>query len=190
MTRNSGLAFDAQQSPVVPAGRRQRVGRIFRDNYRLVWRLLRRLGVNHDEVEDAVQQVFLIVAERLDDVRSTSERSFVYGTAIRVASNHRRRAAREALADSLDGHISPLPNPSELADHKRAREVLDLILSRMTEELRVAYVLFEIEGFTTPEIAELTGVPLGTAASRLRRARESFRRLIRKSVAEEKRGQR
>jgi len=37
------------------------------------------------------------------------------------------------------------------------------------------FVLFELEGMTTPEIAELIGIPLGTAASRLRRARETFR---------------
>jgi len=52
------------------------------------------------------------------------------------------------------------------------------VLAQMPLELRTVFVLFELEEMTTPEIAELVGVPVGTAASRLRRAREEFQRLV------------
>jgi len=184
----SDLPSDLNGPSMDPAGRRQRLARIFQNNHRFVWRLLRRLGVGLDDIEDAVQQVFLITAERIDDVREASESSFVYGTAVRVATNQRRRLARETFRGDLDVDLSPLPSPGELTDQKRAREALDFAVSRMTEELRAAFVLFEIEGFTTPEIAALMGAPLGTVASRLRRARQSFRRLIPSAVAATSRG--
>jgi RNA polymerase sigma-70 factor (ECF subfamily) len=75
---------------------------------------------------------------------------------------------------------SPLPGPDELSDQKRARELLNRVLEDMTLELRTVFILFELEGLRSPEIAEMVGVPLGTVASRLRRAREAFRELVQK----------
>jgi RNA polymerase sigma-70 factor (ECF subfamily) len=63
----------------------------------------------------------------------------------------------------------------DLVDRRRAVELADRVLAQMEPSLLTVFVLFEIEGLSTPEIAELVGVPLGTAASRLRRAREAFR---------------
>jgi RNA polymerase sigma-70 factor (ECF subfamily) len=149
--------------------------RIIEKDYRFIWRLLRRLSVASDSVDDAVQQVFLIVAERLDSIRLGSERSFAFGTALRIARTFRRRAAREPSSDVTELSASPLPGPDELSDQKRARELLNRVLDDMPFDLRTVFVLFELEGLTSPEIAELLGVPVGTVASRLRRGREHFR---------------
>ncbi len=151
---------------------------MIQEDYRLIWRLLRRLGLRPEQADDAAQQVFLIAAERLHDIREHSERSFAFGTALRVAQSFRRRTAREPgpLDDGL--HVSPAPSPEELTDQHRARVLLDALLAAMPLELRTTFVLFELEGLTSPEIAELAGIPLGTVASRLRRARESFRQLV------------
>ena len=75
---------------------------------------------------------------------------------------------------------SPLPGPDELSDQKRARELLNHVLDDMAFDLRTVFILFELEGLRSPEIAEVVGVPLGTVASRLRRAREAFRELVQK----------
>ena len=184
MSGTGSLAAPMQRVPLQGLqDHNERLSRLFAANYRLVWRLLRRLGVRADGIEDAAQQVFLIVAERLPEIREGSERSFIYGTALRIATGYRRRRERERLGCALDeGFQSPLPNPAELTDQRRAREVLDWVLARMHDDLRTVFVLFEIEGFTTAEIAGLVGVPQGTTASRLRRARESFRRLVRRAV--------
>jgi RNA polymerase sigma-70 factor (ECF subfamily) len=146
----------------------------------LVWRLLRRLGVSAEGVDDATQQVFLIVAERLDDIRAGSERSFIFGTALRVTQTQRRRRVREPASDLGEQRACSWPSPDELTDQKRARELLDAVLGEMPLELRTVFVLFELEGLSSPEIADVVGVPLGTVASRLRRARESFHELVRR----------
>jgi RNA polymerase sigma-70 factor (ECF subfamily) len=162
---------------------RERLERAIQNDYRLIWRLLRRLGVPADAVDDAAQEVFLIMAERLSDIRENSERSFAFGTAIRVAHSARRRLARAPV--SAEGEFgasavaaSPVPGPDELSDQKRARELLNRVLDAMPLDLRTVFILFELEGLRSPEIAELVGVPLGTVASRLRRARESFHELV------------
>jgi RNA polymerase sigma-70 factor (ECF subfamily) len=159
-------------------------------DYRLIWRLLRRLGLPPEQADDAAQQVFLIAAERLADIREQSERSFAFGTALRVAQSQRRRTARAPtpLDDGL--HVSPLPDPEQLTDQRRARERLDAALAALPLELRTTFVLFELEGLTSPEIAELAGVPLGTVASRLRRAREQFRGLVMAQDAHDRGGRR
>lgn len=160
-----------------------RLTRIFEDNYRLIWRLLAHLGLDPPAVEDAAQQVFLIVAERLNEVQHGSERSFCYGTALRLASSHRRTRGRETPTEALEHEADLRPNPEQLTEQKRARDVLDRILSCLAEEFRVVFILYELDGFTTPEISELLQIPLGTAASRLRRAREAFRRLVQEENA-------
>ena len=158
--------------------REERLERMIQQDYRLIWRLLRRLGVSTDSVDDACQQVFLIAAERLDDIKENSERAFVFGTALRIAQSVRRRHAREPASDESDLSASPLPGPDELAEQKRARELLDRALDEIPLELRTVFILFELEGLTSPEIAQIVGVPLGTVASRLRRGREKFREIV------------
>jgi RNA polymerase sigma-70 factor (ECF subfamily) len=163
--------------------RQARLTRMIESDYRLIWRLLRRLGVPTQAVDDAAQQVFLIAAERLDDIRERSERSFAFGTALRVAQTFRRRLSREPASAEGDRSASPLPGPDELSDQRRARELLNRLLEDMPLELRTVFILFELEGLTSPEIAELADLPLGTVASRLRRARERFRELVSEETA-------
>ncbi len=158
--------------------RNERLERLIQSEYRLIWRLLRRLGVPEQSVDDATQQVFLVVAERLDDIQLQSEHAFAFGTALRVAHSLRRKHGREQAESDPDARASELAGTDELAEQRRLRERLDLILDMMPLDLRTVFVLFEIEGLTSPEIADLSGAPLGTVASRLRRAREQFRTLV------------
>jgi RNA polymerase sigma-70 factor, ECF subfamily len=162
----------------VVSDRKARLERMIRDDYRFIWRLLRRLGVGESSVDDAVQEVFLVAAERLDDIKQGSERSFAFGTALRVAQSNRRAIAREQATDESDLSASALPGPDELSDQKRARDLLNRVLEQMPLDLQTVFILFELEGLRSPEIAALVDVPLGTVASRLRRAREMFRMLV------------
>jgi RNA polymerase sigma-70 factor (ECF subfamily) len=167
----------ASVAPRTPA-EQARLARMISDDYQPIWRLLRRLGLSPEQAEDGAQQVFLIVAERLADIRAGSERSFAYGTALRVAQGMRRRGARESLLDEEPVAAMSQLAPDELSDQRRALQRVDRVLDAMPHELRSVFVLFELSGFTSPEIAELSGLALGTVASRLRRARESFRELL------------
>lgn len=171
----------AESVPRTPA-QQARLLRMITQDYQPIWRLLRRLGLSAEHAEDAAQQVFLIVAERLADIDEGKERAFAYGTALRVVQSARRRHAREALGLDEMLSASPLPGPEDLTDRRRDLERLDRVLSAMPLELRSVFVLFELSGLTSPEIAELSGLALGTVASRLRRARESFRSLLDEQV--------
>jgi len=155
--------------------KKERLERMFRAHHELVWRTLRRLGLGPEPAADATQQAFLIAAERLDDIRQGSERAFLFGTALRLARTAYRTGRRWQLEDDMDHRADVGSRLEELVDRRRAVEVADRVLAQMDPTLLTVFVLFEIEGLSTPEIAELVGVPLGTAASRLRRAREAFR---------------
>jgi RNA polymerase sigma-70 factor, ECF subfamily len=158
--------------------RQARLTRMVERDYRLIWRLLRRLGVNEHAIDDATQQVFLVAAERLADIAPASERSFVFGTALRVAQSLRRKHSRESPSADTDLSASSLPGPDELSEQRRERERLDGIIEQLSLDLRTVFILFELEGLSSPQIAELVGAPLGTVASRLRRAREQFAVLV------------
>jgi len=153
----------------------RRLEQMFRDHYLLIWRTLRRLGLTDDGAADGTQQAFLIAAERLAEIREGSERAFLFGTAIRLARSSHRRNHRCQLEADMDTRIDAQRPAEEATNHRSAVELLDRVLSRMDEDLVTVFVLFELEGLSTPEIAELIQIPIGTAASRLRRARQAFR---------------
>jgi len=169
---------DAESRPARPDP--ARLARAIEADYRFIWRLLRRLGVPEHHAEDAAQQVFLIVAERMADIAPGRERAFAFGTALRLAQTLRRRLGRELPHDQqqLDERGALQSTPDELVEHKRARELLDHVLQQLPPDSRTVFILFELEALSSPEIAALIDVPLGTVASRLRRAREQFRTLV------------
>jgi RNA polymerase sigma-70 factor (ECF subfamily) len=153
------------------------IHRLFKERYQGLWRFLRSLGVPPDSIDDAVQQVFLVFAERHAVVAKGSEGSFLFGTAVRIAHVVKRGHRRETPADvELAG--SPAPSVDELTDQKRARQVLDWMLDQIEPDQRTVFVLYEIEGLTLPEIADVLQIPVGTATSRLRRGRERFSGLV------------
>jgi RNA polymerase sigma-70 factor (ECF subfamily) len=145
----------------------------------LVWRSLRRFGVPAAAVDDATQQVFLTFASRLPEVWPHKERSFLLATAVRVAANVRRLVARsrEVPSDAADRAPGAERDPEQLLEWKERRKLLDQMLDALPFEQRSVFVLFELEGFSLPEIAESLAIPLGTASSRLRRARRRFEAL-------------
>jgi RNA polymerase sigma-70 factor (ECF subfamily) len=154
-----------------------RLGEILRHYYPQVWRTLRRFGVDEGSADDAAQEVFIVLSRRLAEVREGSEQTFLLSCAVRVAANHRRKShVRRELDDlqALDSEPDPYPSAELLLDRKRLREALDELLESWPDDIRVAFVLFELEGLSSPEIARVTDAKLGTVASRLRRARELF----------------
>lgn len=154
---------------------RDRLERMFREHHEFIWRLLRRLGLGEDVAADMTQQVYLIAAERLADIRPESERAFLFGTALRLSRSVLRRQRRIQLEDDMDVRQADVQRPEDLTDQRRAVALMDQILSKLDADLVTVFVLFELEELTTAKIAELLSIPVGTVASRLRRARESFR---------------
>lgn len=150
---------------------------LFDAHYASIWRLLRRLGVREEQLDDASQEVFWVAARRLSAIRAGSAHAFLYGVALRVASDVRRRRNAQPWAsgwEDVESLTTEQANPEECLEQRHARELLDFVLDRLPLELRTVFVLFEIEGLAVKEIAELEGMPQGTVSSRLRRAREEF----------------
>jgi RNA polymerase sigma-70 factor (ECF subfamily) len=169
----AGLAGDARVREWVDA------------HFDFIWRLLRRLGLRPADADDAAQHVFMIALHKIDAIAPGQERSFLYGTALRVAANVRRAARRkpEAGADALELRAGGEPGPEQQLVLGEACALLDELLERLPDELRRVLVLAEIEQLEMAEIAKLEQIPVGTVASRLRRARVAFRALLQRAGA-------
>jgi len=140
------------------------------------WLFARRLGVHEADLDDVMQEVGAIVAARLGSIAPGSERSFVFSTVFRVAHETRRRRARRREVDEqlAADAVDQAERPDEVCQRQSERALLDRLLETMPLELRAVFVLFEIDERSQSEIAELLDLPVGTVASRLRRARQDF----------------
>ncbi len=162
------------KAPSAPLGDKPSVAEVFRDYGAFVWRALRRLGVRESDVDDACQEVFVVIHRKLPEFEGRSQlRTWVYGICVRTASDHRKRAhvRRELVTDDPPEQVSHETADAALAD-KEARRALDAILDTLDEDKRAVFVLYEIEQLGMAEVAEAVGCPLQTAYSRLHAARK------------------
>lgn len=148
---------------------------LYRREFAYVWRMLRAHGVPEARIEDAVQDVFMVVYRRWADwqadSRALAPRSWLFGIARRVAANHRRRQARESRPPDLALVAEAEAPADERTARRRALAQLERALDELDERSRTVFVLAELEGMTGPEIAELVGEKLNTVYWRLRTAR-------------------
>jgi RNA polymerase sigma-70 factor, ECF subfamily len=143
-----------------------------------VWRAVRSLGVRDADIEDVCQDVFLVVHRRLADFEGRSAlRTWIYGIALRVVADYRKKAYRhrERLERDLPEAIMQAPQ-EQLAADRQAWERLDQLLDLLGEDSRRVFVLYELEGLSMPEVAGLLSCPLQTAYSRLASARATLQR--------------
>jgi RNA polymerase sigma-70 factor, ECF subfamily len=158
-------------------------------HHRFIWRLLGRLGISDADLDDATQQVFMVLTVRKDlQIELGSERAFLFGVALKVARTHKRTLARRRETSSPPSEpVDLAPSPEALVEQNRARRLLDDILESMPMDLRVPFILFELDDISTAEIGTLLDIPAGTVASRLRRAREWFDRRVQQMQARDRR---
>jgi RNA polymerase sigma-70 factor (ECF subfamily) len=148
---------------------------------------MRRLGVPGSEVEDLIQEVFLVVFRRWEDFdRTRSLRAWLFGIAFRVASSQRKRRAREIPYASLEPE-SRFPEPEQELQSKQARALVLEALQRVPLPRRAVFVMHDIDRVAMREIADTLAIPLFTAYSRLRKARAEFESAVKE--LEEKRHQ-
>jgi RNA polymerase sigma-70 factor, ECF subfamily len=140
-------------------------------------RVLRNLGVPESELDDALQQCFLVASEKLGQIELGKERAFLTGTCVHMAARVRRARgrSRESAEENMDAHPDPGGSAEATIDAGRLRRRFDAILATMDEDLRDVFVLHEVEQMTMAAIAASLELAAGTVASRLRRAREWFR---------------
>jgi RNA polymerase sigma-70 factor (ECF subfamily) len=151
-----------------------------------VWRIVRTFGVPEAQLEDAVQDVFVVVHRRLGEWEGRAQiTTWLFAIARRVASVHRRRAdkrTRELPVEQLDDGADPRPaagDPfAELSRAQAAAAVL-AILEQLDEDKRIVFALVELEQLSVPEVAGMLRLNLNTCYSRLRLARAAFEAQLR-----------
>jgi RNA polymerase sigma-70 factor, ECF subfamily len=160
--------------------------RLFDSHLAFVWRNLRRLGVPDSLIEDAAQDVFLVVHRRWDtwQAERSSVETWLFGIVLRVAHNH-RRAQRRRLAWLLPAHdreveevASSAAGPAELLAQREAAAIFEHALATIDEGKRAVFLMIDVEQLTVPEAAAALGINLNTAYWRLRKARMAFRRAL------------
>lgn len=161
---------------------------LYRQYFDFVWASVRRLGVSEESVDDVVQEVFIVIHERLQTVeRPESLRSWIYGVVRRTVSGHRRaRRSKVASGMVLTAEVetaSHRPSPSELAEQSDQVRLLYSLLDELDESKREVFTLVELDELTVPEAAAIAGIPLNTAYSRLRVARQEFEAALARRTA-------
>lgn len=177
-------AAPAMTVPELSAADRARLKNATVAHYDFVWRGLRRLGVQPNDVKDAAQEVFVVFAAKIGSIAEGAEKSFLFQTVTRIAANTRRRRVRRSAengVDDVDVHTDPDdPNPESLADRNGRLRLLDSLLAELHPDLRAVVILCELENMTSAEAASILEIPQGTVASRLRRARAELSAAIAK----------
>jgi RNA polymerase sigma-70 factor (ECF subfamily) len=164
--------------PKLTPEQQQRLAKMLASHFDVVWRAGRRAGLSSAQAEENAQEAFAVCARKLDLIQSGRERAFLLGVAVRLAQNTRRLVASQLelvrLDDSHEQSVDARPRADDLLAQKEQRAVLDRILDSMSAAFREVLTLYEIHDLTLGEIADALEIPEGTAASRLRRAREEF----------------
>ncbi|HWA71841.1 MAG TPA: sigma-70 family RNA polymerase sigma factor [Polyangiaceae bacterium] len=148
-----------------------------------VTRWLRALGAPEADIEDLAQEVFLVVRRRLCDFDGRNVPGWLYRIATRKVRQHRRRRWIQSLfaaKSPIDIDDLPWHGASAVAtlETQEKRRLLETLVAKMSEKRRVAFRLFEIEGYNGEEIAELLDVPINTVWTRLFHARKDFFSLL------------
>jgi len=150
--------------------------------------MLQRMGVRDGDIEDQLQEVFVVVHHRLHTFDGSARMTtWLFGICARVAAAYRRRAHRrreEVVADVPEGDMER-GSPEDAVIAQQARTRLLGILDLMDLEKRAIFVMFELDEVPCEAIAEILAVPVGTVHSRLHAARKDFQTALTRFSARE-----
>lgn len=172
-------------SEAAPPGAPLAIEAVYREHHAFVWRNARRLGCAADLVDDVVHEVFLVAQRKLADFEGRSHlRTWLFAITHRVVQHLQRTRARDArrfvpLGEEHGGSFDPHRSTE-------ARSTLLELLSRLSEPQRIVFILVELEGMTSAEIAEELGIPCGTVDSRLRAARQRLTQCLEQDRSKER----
>jgi len=164
---------------------------LYRQYFHFVWSSARRFGVPPDAMDDVVQEVFIVIHHKLASLENPDAlHAWIYGVARRTASNYRRalrtRQAAGILQDASAEAEAHAPTPFDRLETNADLQLLVSLLAELDETKREVFELIEIDELTVPEAAELLEIPLNTAYSRLRAARQAFEAALARREARSK----
>lgn len=171
----SAETCDSSELTEPPAGAEVSLELVYEEHFSFVWRSLRALGVQPALLDDAVQEVFLVVHRRGDDFqRRSSIRTWLFGIAFRVAANFRRSAKRRPTHPLPGDLSSDRPDPEQHAERAEIARFVEQFLNAVGEDDRATFTACVLEQMSVPEAAEALGVNVNTLYSRLRSVRSRF----------------
>ena len=153
---------------------------VYERYFDFVWASVRRLGVDPADVDDVVQEVFVVIHARLHTVEQPdSLRSWVYGVVRRTVSGFRRSQRSDGTSDAAQAELErsreiAQATPLTLTEQQSQVNLLWALLAELDEPKREVFILAEVEEMTVPELAAALEIPVNTAYSRLRAARQAF----------------
>ena len=155
---------------------------IYEAHVNYVWSSLRRLGVRESDLEDVAHDLFVAVYKRFGTYDpSKAIRPWLFGFAIRFASDYRDRAGHRREVIDIDVDMIDEATPLDQAvDERRRSALVRAALDGIELDRRAVFVMHDIDGMSVPEIADALDVPLNTAYSRLRLARDQFTSAVRR----------
>ncbi len=195
-------ALDPSESKAVRHGVRPRVevleidafSRIYDAYAPVVFRAARGLGVPTHELEDVIQEVFLVIYHQLCEGLSIEKnlQAWILGVAWRTVRCQRRKSRRRAeLVPVVGVEVTEVASreasPEEQNEHVEAWRILESVLASMSADRRLAFILVELEQLTVRQAADLVGVRQAAMASRVRAARDELTTLFQKRVVYERR---
>ncbi len=172
------LVREPQREPLEPPSS---FDDVYAEHFAFVWRCLRGLGVTQAALDDAAQDVFLVVYRQLAGFRGEAGiRTWLYGIARHVAANHRRRDRRKStpLEPLQPETVAPGPDPLQRAADAQAASFVERFTQKLDTKKREVFLLAMIEEMTIPEVAAALSIPLNTAYTRFRRVRAEFQRAL------------
>lgn len=166
---------------------------IYQQYFDFVWSSVRRLGVGAAAVDDVVQEVFIVIHSRIDTLEQPEAlRSWIYSIVRRTVSTyHRSQRSREASGATLaaEPEARRQLTPFDVAEQDEQVKLLGSLLQELDEPKREVFMMVELDELSVPEVAEILKIPLNTAYSRLRAARQAFEEaLARRSTRVEGQG--
>jgi RNA polymerase sigma-70 factor (ECF subfamily) len=164
---------------------------IYRIYFDFVWSLAMRFGTEPSAMDDLVQEVFVVIHAKLHTLQKPDAlRSWIYSIVRRTVSHHRRARRNQAItslaAGIEEGVPSTDPTPFEHTERNADLQLLASMLAELDEPKRELFALVELDELTVPEAAEALEIPLNTAYSRLRAARQAFESALARQRARSK----
>jgi RNA polymerase sigma-70 factor (ECF subfamily) len=179
----------AREQPQTDTGQRRAVravppafGEVYEAYFDFVWRSARRLGMADSALEDAVQDVFIVVHRRLPEFEGRSSiKTWLFGIVLRTVRGYRRTGRRKPTSPLVPENVAdtaPYAHPEAAAGAAEAVRLLYQLLDGLDDEKREVFVQAELEQMTAQEIAETMGTNVNTVYSRLRAARKAFNQAV------------
>jgi RNA polymerase sigma-70 factor (ECF subfamily) len=164
---------------------------IYKQYVDFIWSSAGYLGAGSDIIDDVVQDVFIVIHSKLATLqRPEAMRSWIYGIVRRTLSEYRRsRRMRDSVGASLGAEPrSSQTSPLDIVERRADLELIENLLAKLDGPKREVFVMVEILEMTVPEVVQALEIPMNTAYSRLRLARQTFEAGLARHEAREQKG--